>query len=107
MIAATAGIDWSTPPEFEVFALYAAVVFVAARYGGLSQGLLAALLAVVSVVIQGQFQGNPYSSPDFFILAVANKAAILAAVGVLTPRLRPVEATRPIEGVEPTHVAAE
>ena len=88
MISVATAIDWMTPPEFEVFALYAAATFVAAGLGGRWQGMLAALLAIVSIVLQGTFQGNPYSSTEFFLLAVANKMAVLAAVGVLTPRRR-------------------
>ena len=107
MVAVVIAVDWATPPEFEIFALYCAAVFVSARFGGLGQGVWAALLALISIVVQGVFQGNPYSSLQFFILAVANKAAVLAAVGVLTPRLRRA-ASEPATGVaEPIRLAAE
>jgi len=107
MIVAAATVDWSTPPEFEIFALYATAVFVSARFGGLYQGLLAAVLAVVSIVIQGVFQGNPYSSAEFFALAVANKTAILAAVSMLTPRMCRLAARREVGDAAVSPVAAE
>jgi ceramide glucosyltransferase len=80
LVLGTAAVDWLTPAEVEILALYAAVVAVNAKQGGIRNGSLAALLSLASVAIQGVFQGNPYTAPEFFALALLNKAVILFAI---------------------------
>lgn len=73
-------MDWVAPVGIEFLAFYGGAVAITARRGGAQNGLLAALLSVVSIALQGTLMGNLYSSPWFFILAVVNKAIVLFGI---------------------------
>jgi diguanylate cyclase (GGDEF)-like protein len=81
-------VDYATGKQFEVAALYVAVVMYASWVGGVKFGLLAAAVSASAIIFLGLYQGFPYDSTFYFIVNVVNKVFILAAVALAVSRAR-------------------